>query len=373
MSGERLKIVVTGGGTGGHLFPGLAIADALKERVPDADVLFVHTGKEFERTACGQAGYRNLGIPVEGFLGRGVKNQLAAGMKLLWAVLRAMALFLLNRPRLVIGVGGYASVPCVAAARLLFIPAALAEQNALPGRANRLMARMCGRVYATYEESLGYFPHGKAMVTGNPVRKALLDAARENPEISGAEARFHILVIGGSQGARGINQAICKALSRLPPEKFSVTHQSGASDFEDVSAVHAKWGGNGQVLPFFMDMDRRYKEADLVVCRAGATTLAELCALGKASILVPFPFAADNHQEKNARAMAREGAGEMILEKDLSGEVLAGRIKYFEGNPRALKDMRERARVLGRPDAARLIADNALAWVLRGEKTGGRS
>ncbi|MFP4475399.1 MAG: undecaprenyldiphospho-muramoylpentapeptide beta-N-acetylglucosaminyltransferase [Desulfatibacillaceae bacterium] len=362
-----MRILITGGGTGGHLFPGIAVADAVADVSPGAGILFAHTGREFEKKALDAAGYQHLGLGTQGFLGRGLKNQLKAGFRLVWAFLRSLGVLVGFRPHVVLGVGGYASVPCMAAARCLFIPAALAEQNALPGRANRLMAKMAKKVYATFPESREYFPPGKVEVTGNPVRKALMEAIEKHGRNEDVDERFHVLVIGGSQGARGINRAVCDSLDRLPPERFMFTHQTGDLDYDDVDLAHRNWGGGSVVRPFFDDMDRRYREADFVVCRSGATTLAEVCALGKAALLVPYPFAADNHQEKNARAMEDEGAAEVILERDLSGDVLARRIEYYAGRPGILDDMRQRARKLGRPRAAYDIAEDLLALV---RKTG---
>jgi UDP-N-acetylglucosamine--N-acetylmuramyl-(pentapeptide) pyrophosphoryl-undecaprenol N-acetylglucosamine transferase len=367
---EPLRVMIAGGGTGGHLFPGIAVAEALRRIEPKAEILFVGTPRPFEKRAVEGAGFSHRAVSVEGFLGRGRRAQARALARLVAATARCQAMVLGFGPHVVLGVGGYASVPCVFGAWTLGKKTALAEQNVWPGVANRTLRRFARRVYVSFEESVKQFPKNQVLVTGNPVRESLF--ASEADDKSPSDCRvpeeaaklFCVLVLGGSQGARGLNVAVVEGLSLLDnPEEIFIIHQTGDADFEKVAAAYNNWKGKAWVAPFFADMRACYRHADLVICRAGATTVAEITALGKAAIFVPFPQAAQNHQEKNARVLEYAGAAQVILERNLSGRVVAERIRNLAADRQALADMQSRSRALGKPGAAGAVAHDLVNWV----------
>jgi UDP-N-acetylglucosamine--N-acetylmuramyl-(pentapeptide) pyrophosphoryl-undecaprenol N-acetylglucosamine transferase len=355
--GDRaLRVVIAGGGTGGHLFPGIAVAEEIRARQPAHQILFISRGNEFERSALARAGFPLTAITVEGFKGRGLWNQLRMLANLPRGFAQSVGVLREFRPELVVGLGSYAAGPVVLAAWTMRIPIALCEQNTLPGITNRALARFADRIFTSFERTAGGFDPRKVVWTGNPLRREILTAA---PPADGRRAdRFTVLVLGGSQGAHRLNTAMAEALERLErPERFAFIHQTGAADETAVAEAYRRAGARAQVQAFFHDMAEPYRAADLVVCRAGATTVAEITALGKAAVYVPFPFAADDHQRLNAGQMVAAGAAEMIDEAALTGEVLAERIHYYAGRPEVLRRMAERSAALGRPDAAARIVD----------------
>ena len=357
-----LRVLVAGGGTGGHLFPGIAVAQELRRRCPDTEVRFVSRGNEFERSALARAGFPLTAITVEGFKGRGLWNQLRMLANLPRGFAQSVGVLREFRPDLVIGLGSYAAGPVVFAAWTMRIPIALCEQNTLPGITNRALARFADRIFTSFERTAGGFDPRKVVWTGNPLRRELL---ADVPPADGRRAdRFTVLVLGGSQGAHRLNTAMAEALDRMErPERFTFIHQTGAADEAVVAEAYRRAGARAQVQAFFHDMAEPYRAADLVVCRAGATTVAEITALGKAAVYVPFPFAADDHQRLNAGQMVAAGAAEMIDEAALTGEVLAERIHYYAGRPEVLRRMAERSAALGRPDAAARIVDECYRLV----------
>ncbi len=362
---KPIKIVIAGGGTGGHLFPGIAVAQAFEAKAPGTEVLFVGGKKDFEKNAVKSAGFEHRALSVEGLKGRGLFNQIKALVKLCISIFSALGILIKFRPKLVLGVGGYASAPCVMAAFPLFIKTAIQEQNLAPGLTNRVLGRLAGRIYVSFAGTMDFFKAGKVRIFGNPVRKGLLSPKKMNlPQLE--NRTFTVLILGGSQGARGINKAMTDALTNLRrPGQFSFIHQTGEKDLIESQRAYEFWGGDAVVKPFFNDMEKQYGEADLVICRAGASTVAELTALGKPAIFIPFPQAADNHQEKNARALEEADAAEVILESALSGSILADRIIHYENDREALKAMGQKAGKLGRPGAAGDIAEDVLAWITR--------
>ncbi len=363
LSGPDLpgRVVIAGGGTGGHLFPGIAIAEEIRSRAPDCRVLFISRGNDFERTALARAGFPLAAIAIEGIKGRGLWNQVRALLRLPGAVLAASALLGAARPEIVIGLGSYAAGPVVMAAWLRRVPVGLCEQNTLPGITNRALARLADRIYTSFEQTAGGFDPRKVLWTGNPLRMEIVRASetagRRVP--GGGREPFSVLILGGSQGARAINRGVCEAIAHLAPcERFAFVHQTGAADAEAVAAAYRTAGISARVQAFFDDMAARYLASDLIVCRAGATTVAEITALGKPAIFIPFPHAADDHQRRNAERLVQAGAAEMILETELTGERLAARIAHFAAHPEELKALAARAAALGRPDAARRIVDD---------------
>jgi UDP-N-acetylglucosamine--N-acetylmuramyl-(pentapeptide) pyrophosphoryl-undecaprenol N-acetylglucosamine transferase len=349
----NVRLAVAGGGTGGHIFPGIAIAREAQLRWPQAEILFIGTGRGLESLVVPREGFRLKTISASGLKGKqGIalwKGLLALPSGLLdsWHILRQFA------PDVVIGVGGYASGPPVLAAAMMGIPTLLQEQNAFPGATNRIMKRFVRRVATAFPECERYFGK-KAVLTGNPVRQGFVGQSTRL-----GNGPFRVLIFGGSQGARAINQAVQEALpdleNHLPSLHF--VHQTGEKDYSRTWEGYRQAGAKADVRPFFEDMPDQFENADLIICRAGATTIAELTAAGKAAILVPFPQAADNHQQRNAESLSRVGAAEMILQKDLTGPGLAGRIGYYRDHPEKLAQMREMSRSLGRPEAARRIVD----------------
>ncbi len=354
-----LGVVVAGGGTGGHLFPGIAVAQQFVARIPEARVLFVGTDRPFEAAAASRAGFPHQAVRAEGIKGRGLKRALAALFKVPRGIFDSIRILGEFRPHLVFGVGGYASGPAVVAGWLTGKAVVLQEQNLLPGIANRAMAALAQRIYVSFPETAERFSRKKVRIPGNPVRKEVLEAAK--PEAAGRRGKMTVLILGGSQGARSINTAVIEALGHLErPGAVRFIHQSGEADADRVKKAYENAGIEADARPFFHDMGRVLGRADLVICRAGATTVAELTAVGKAIVFIPFPHAADDHQRKNAEALARRKAADLILESELSGQMLARRIDTYAASPELRQQMAQRAKTFGRPDAAAAIVDDCL-------------
>lgn len=354
-----MQIIIAGGGTGGHLFPGIAIAEEFLKRDPANRVLFIGTKKGIEHRLLEPLGYELKEIDVEGLKGRGLTalmKGLYAIPNSMWQSRRILADFC---PDIAIGVGGYASGPAVMAAWLMGIPTAIAEQNALAGNTNRILGKFVDKVFLTYEQSKNLFAAKKVVVTGNPVRAAIargLDQERKK------NAGRQVLIFGGSQGSAAINKTVVAMLPLLQKTKDSlrVVHQTGERDLDMVKRAYAEQGIAAEVSPFIVDMVSAYNTADLIICRAGATSLAEITAAGRASILIPFPWAADDHQTLNAQAMVEAGAAAMIRESDLTAEKLFAQMKDLLADDQKLRKMEANARAAGRLDAAAKIVDVCL-------------
>ncbi len=352
------RVVVAGGGTGGHLYPGIAVARAMQRRDPELKVSFVGTARGLERRVVPAEGFELDLIRSAGLKGKSA-GAVARGIGVLpLSAIDAWQVLTRRRPSLVIGVGGYSSGPVVALAALRGTPTLLLEQNAMPGLTNRLLARMVDAAAVTYEASLPWF-HGHGVVTGNPVREAFLSV----PPRAGGGERRSLLVFGGSQGARAINQAMVAAASELRglPGELAIVHQTGSADEAAVREGYRKAGVTAEVHAFIDDMPARMAEADLIVCRAGATTLAEITAAGRASLLIPLPGATDDHQRRNAEVLAAAGAAEVLDQATLTPARLAERIAALLGDDARRAEMAAAARTLARPDAAERIADRAFA------------
>jgi UDP-N-acetylglucosamine--N-acetylmuramyl-(pentapeptide) pyrophosphoryl-undecaprenol N-acetylglucosamine transferase len=353
-----VSVLIAGGGTGGHLYPGIAVARELLARVPDARVTFVGTAAGIESRVIPREQ-----LALETIRSAGLKGKSAAallrGMSLLpLSALDAWRVISRRRPSVVIGVGGYSSGPVVALAALRGVPTLLMEQNATPGLTNRLLARIVRSAAVTYEESLAIFG-GKAVVAGNPVRPEFFTAAAA----TAGSGTPRVLVFGGSQGAHAINVAMVEAATALASATPAVqlTHQTGERDLAMVRDGYAAAGLTARVEPFLYEMDREMREADVIVCRAGATTLAELTAAGRASILIPLPTATDDHQRRNAEALVRQGAARAIDQRELTGQRLAREVLALARDAAARGQMADAARGMARPDAARVIVDRVLA------------
>jgi len=357
--------VIAGGGTGGHLYPGIAVARELLARVPDAIVSFAGTAKGIETRVVPREGFALDLIRSAGLKGKSISER-ALGLGLLpLGAADAVGLLARRRPDLVIGVGGYSSGAVVAVAALRGIPTLLLEQNAVPGLTNRTLAPFVRAAAVTFEATLPYFK-GKGFVSGNPVRSTFLDdavGARDEPD-----APVGVLIFGGSQGAHAINVAAVEAAPELARARIrlSVTHQTGERDLEMVREGYIGAGLAARVEPFLYAMDREMKRAQVVVCRAGATTLAEITAAGRAAVLVPLPTATDDHQRKNADVLARAGAADVIDQRELTGTRFAAAVLALAHDHERRERMALAARRLATPDAARVIVDRAL--VLAGHR-----
>jgi UDP-N-acetylglucosamine--N-acetylmuramyl-(pentapeptide) pyrophosphoryl-undecaprenol N-acetylglucosamine transferase len=355
-----LRVVIAGGGTGGHLYPGVAVARELLRRVPDAVITFAGTARGIESRVIPKEGFELDVLRSAGLKGTS-PAALVRGLALLpLSGLDAWRILSRRRPALVIGVGGYSSGPVVAAAAARGIPTLLLEQNAVPGFTNRALSRFVSAAAVTFDTTVSYFGR-RGFVAGNPVRPEFF-AQSDSHAASGPP---RVLIFGGSQGAHAINVAMVEAAPRLAQRgrRLAITHQTGERDLEFVRDAYHRAGLDARVEPFLFAMDREVKQADLVVCRAGATTISELTAAGKPSVLVPLPTAADDHQRKNADVMRAAGAADLLEQKDMTGESLAARIEALVGDPAACAAMSAAARRLARPDAARVIVDRALALV----------
>jgi UDP-N-acetylglucosamine--N-acetylmuramyl-(pentapeptide) pyrophosphoryl-undecaprenol N-acetylglucosamine transferase len=355
-----MRVVIAGGGTGGHLYPGIALAHEFMRVRPGSSVLFVGTERGLESRVVPREGFELATIRVRGLVGRGVLRAAVTLARLPGALLQAVTVLRRFRPDLVVGVGGYAAGPTIAAARLLRRTIVLLEQNVLPGVTNRWLAPIADLVVASFEESRAAF-RGRVEVLGNPVRPAVVSAGR-----TALPDAPSILVFGGSQGARAINRAMVGALPTLSKiEGLSIVHQTGQADCADTMRAYDAAGVAATVTPYVDDMGAAYARAALVVARAGATTVAELTACGRPAIVIPYPHAAHGHQERNARAVEAAGAGVVILERDLAGPTLGAVIAGLLADRPRLARMAEASRALGRPDAGERIARACLALVER--------
>ncbi|TMA74075.1 MAG: undecaprenyldiphospho-muramoylpentapeptide beta-N-acetylglucosaminyltransferase [Deltaproteobacteria bacterium] len=390
--------MIAGGGTGGHLFPGIAVAEAARRRDPNGAILFVGSERGLEARIVPSAGFALEALPTTPLRGRGARDRVRAIAGLAAGVGRARGVIRRFAPDAIVGLGGYASAPAVIAGRLAATPIVLLEQNARPGLTTRLLARFADRVCVSFPESAAAFAAGKAVVTGNPVRWRAADGAvasspaassgtamsassvptgtatsapsAASPETTAGGRGLALLIFGGSAGARTLNlagPALAAALADVPG--LSIVHQTGAEAEASVRAAYAGAGIRADVRPFIADMGAAYAAADVVVCRAGATTIAELAALGKPAILVPYPYAADDHQRANAESLVAVGAAAMVLDAEASGERLAAEVRRLLA-PAARATMAARVRALAHPDAAERVLATVEALVYA--RTGGR-
>jgi UDP-N-acetylglucosamine--N-acetylmuramyl-(pentapeptide) pyrophosphoryl-undecaprenol N-acetylglucosamine transferase len=350
-----MRLVIAGGGTGGHLFPGIAVAEEFLAQGAGHEVLFVGTDHGIEARLLPKLGYRLALITASGMKGMGTWKKLMGAGRLLYGYAQSRKILKEFRPDLVLGVGGYASAPLVLAARGMGIRCFIHEQNAAPGLTNKILGRIANGIFISMPESAGFFPKAITLMTGNPVRKEILWGFQER--VRSAGDAFSVLVFGGSAGAKRINSALLEALPRLEGvrHRLRITHQTGAKDLERVREGYRALGFQAQVTSFIDNMSQAYGAADLVVCRAGATTIAEVTACGKGCIFIPYPFAADDHQRKNAESLLKRDAGFMILEEQLTGELLAQQILDLMEHPERLAQVEKNARSLAQFDAAQQI------------------
>jgi UDP-N-acetylglucosamine--N-acetylmuramyl-(pentapeptide) pyrophosphoryl-undecaprenol N-acetylglucosamine transferase len=349
-----MKLLIAGGGTGGHLFPAIAIAQAVKAEDPDADVLFVGTRHGIETRLISETGFPIRYISARGMRKTGLLNNILGALELPVGIFQSLAIIREFRPTFVLGVGGYASGPTLTAAVLLRVPNAIQEQNSVMGTTNRILFRFVDRIFTSWEDTEPSPPTAKTFLAGNPVRSDLLQD--ESPHEDTEE--LHVLVFGGSRGARSINLAVSENLGVLAPlaDKIRFLHQTGLGAAEDVKRSYDRSGIRAEVLEFIREMGSAYRWADLVVCRSGAGSLAELTSLGKPAIVVPYPYAIGNHQMRNARVLEARGAVKVIPDGSLKNGALVEEIAKIAGNRQLLHAMADNSRKQGRPEAARTIA-----------------
>jgi UDP-N-acetylglucosamine--N-acetylmuramyl-(pentapeptide) pyrophosphoryl-undecaprenol N-acetylglucosamine transferase len=360
-----LRIVIAGGGTGGHLYPGIAVARELLSRQPEAAISFAGTASGIEARVIPREGFALDLIRSGGLKGKSLVARARGAFLVPIGLADAWRIVTARRPDLVIGVGGYSSGPVVLVAALRGVPTMVLEQNAVPGLTNRMLSRYVQAAAVSYDSTRQFFG-AKAFVSGNPVRPEFLNTAGSK-ESSRDAAITRVLVFGGSQGAHAINMAMVEAAAELAAQgpHLRVTHQTGERDVAMVRAAYAQARLAADVEPFLDDMGRQLGQADVVVCRAGATTLAEITAAGRAAILIPLPTATDDHQRRNAEALVANGAADLLPQRDLNGHVLAERILTLAADTRRRERMAGAAQALARPDAARVIVDRALELVTR--------
>ena len=362
MGEKSLKIIIAGGKTGGHLFPGIAIAQAFLRIDPETRILFVGTGDAFERKTLDRYGFAHTGISVSGIKGKGLFSKISSFAKIPKSLFQAVSIIRSFRPDLVMGVGGYSSGPVVLAARLCGILTAIQEQNSIPGITNRILSMFCHVVFTSFAKTLGFSGRARIIHTGNPVR--LEECVAKNIFLRDTD-RFNLLVTGGSQGAHSINQAILGAVELLEnKDAYNIVHQTGVKDEQEVLKRYGAMKIKVIAQAFFEDMPGRMAAADLIISRAGAGAISEITALGKASILIPYPYAADDHQRFNAEEVVNQGAGFLILDRDLSFKRLKETIEFLHGNPDKLCSMEKAAKGMSMPDPGRAIAETCFAMVM---------
>lgn len=343
-------ILIMAGGTGGHIFPGLAVAEQM--RAAGWDVVWMGARGGMEERLVPRHGHRTAWIRAKAARGKGLVQKLVLPANLLYSFWESARHIRSVKPDVVLGLGGYVAFPGGMMASLFNRPLALHEQNAIAGLANRVLAQVSDKVMVAFPEALK-----GAEWTGNPVRADIASIPPPEKRFEGREGKLRLLVVGGSLGAQALNEAMPKAIALLA-DKPVVVHQAGEKHLEALTRHYREAGARGELVAFIDDMARRYAEADLVICRAGAVTIAELSAGGMASILVPFPHAVDDHQSANARFLADRGAAILIQQRDLSPEKLADLIRSLDRAK--LVEMAKKARALGKPDAARIVAQRCM-------------
>ncbi len=359
-----MRVIITGGGTGGHLFPGIALATGLQQRISGCEVMFIGTKRHLDRETLAGYDFQKASISCMGLKGMGIVARLKSVLILPVAVFEAARLIRKFKPDLVFGVGGYVTGPVLLAAKLLGIPTCIHEQNSVPGLANRMISRFVRRVFVSIPGTTD-FPEQKTVISGNPVRTEILAAAGEKKVEVPEE--LTLLVLGGSLGAHRINLLMLEVMERFKENEslpsIRLIHQTGKADEERVKGGYAAIGIEADVSAFFNDMAELYSRANLVIARAGATTLAELSVMGLPSLLIPYPYAADDHQAKNGRYYVKGGGAEMYREAELNAEVLGAAIERLLHNPEKLQSMGRAMKGLSQPDATNQILDDCLQLI----------
>jgi UDP-N-acetylglucosamine--N-acetylmuramyl-(pentapeptide) pyrophosphoryl-undecaprenol N-acetylglucosamine transferase len=354
---RRRTVLIMAGGTGGHVYPALAVAAWLRDR--DHEVVWLGTARGIEARVIPAAGIPLDFLHVAGLRGKSWQAWLAAPLRLTRALAEAIGVLRRRRPDVVLGMGGFVTGPGGVAARLMRVPLVIHEQNAIAGLSNRLLSRVATRVYEAFPGS--FRRGGRAVYIGNPVRREIESLDAPVARFAGRDGAPRLLVLGGSQGARSLNLVVPAALAALPPAlRPTVLHQAGARGVEEAREAYRSNQVSGDVQPFIEDMADAYADADLVICRAGALTIAELTAAGVGAVLVPYPHAVDDHQTHNGRPMVDAGAAIMIQQHDLDADRLAGVLEGLLGDRTRLAQMAERARSLAAAGAAAVLGDACL-------------
>ncbi len=349
-----MKVLIAAGGTGGHIYPGIAVAKEIMRRDAGSEVRFVGTARGLETKIVPANGFELLLIDSAGLKNVGFAGKVKGLMILPKSFLASRRLIKEFQPDVVVGAGGYVSGPVLLMASFQRVPTLVMDSNALPGFTNRRLAPFITRAALTFEESVKFFGK-KGVVTGNPVRREFFDI---QPKVRGE--KINLLIFGGSQGARIINSTMIDALEHLQSykNKLQITHQTGESDALKIEELYKRAGWeNADVRSYIVEMVTEFARTDLIICRAGATSCAELLAAGKAAIMIPLPTAADDHQRKNAEALVKQGAARMILQKDLNSAVLAKEIIDLIESPEKITAMESSAKKMAKADAAEVTVD----------------
>ena len=363
--GRNLRIAFAGGGTGGHIFPGIALAQEFQKRDPMTEVLFFGTRRGLDTKLIPDYGYQLKLISAEALKGKTAWEQLRSLSRIPGAVLSSFIHLSNFRPDLVIGLGGYSSGPVLLAAFLRRIPIVILEPNSIPGLANRILGVFARRVFISYSQAERYFNRRRVVLSGNPLRPELVPPSL--PESGGSGGDFHLMILGGSQGSRRINTSVVEGLEHLSRgiPKLKIVHQTGVADRDLIQHAYQQAGFPARVTSFIQDMSAAYAEADLVIARAGATTLSELTVWGRPAILIPYPHSANQHQRENARAMVENGAAVTLEDSELSGEYLARVIvELYRDRERRLA-MGKKSREMARPRAREEVVTQCMELVRR--------
>lgn len=361
-----MRVIITGGGTGGHLYPAIAVAEEIiksdtSKKTRKADILFVGTKQGIEKKVVPLEGYNIEFLRVEGFVGKSIWKKIKSLFLFVFSFITAFKIIDKFRPKVVIGSGGYASLTMTLMAKVFDIPVVILEQNSIPGLSNRIIGRFANAICVTYEESIQRFPQSRIFHTGNPVRDSIfnIDVKRAYETFQIDRTKKTIFIFGGSLGAHAINKAIIDTLPYLLDLRLHIQfiHQTGEKDFKDVKNAYQKAGFHSVVEQYIYQMADVYAISDLIICRAGATTLSEITAIGKCSILIPFPYAAANHQVRNAQRLEAMNACKVILENQLNPELLSKHIRQLIQDDDMRMSIERNASVLGKPDAAKRVAE----------------
>ncbi len=365
-----MKIIIAGGGTGGHVYPGLAIIEELRRRDQLLLVQWVGKKNSLEEKVCSQNGIPFRSIPIIGWPRTGYISKLNMLIALALSIIRSYQIIRRFQPQIVVGVGGYASFPPVWCAQKLGIPTVLHEQNSKMGLANKMLAKNADRVFLSFplldeqkEKTDPSNDANKYILTGNPVRLAFVnppDKKEAREKLGLKQDLFTVLFMGGSQGARSINQSVKEILSLIEPYELQIVWLTGKGEYEQYSTLNSNSKTVLKILPYSDEMATLMASADLIVSRAGASTLAEITAIGRASILIPYPYATDNHQEFNAKMIESSGAGDIILESQLNASTLLEKIRNYIKNSQILEDKARNAKKIGKPLAGEVIAEEIL-------------
>ncbi len=357
---KNYRFIFAGGGTGGHLFPGLAFANYLRENLPNTDIMFIGTKKGIEVEKVPAADFKLELIDIGGIKGTSKKNTIKNLFKIPKSIFRSKEIINNFAPDAVIGLGGYASGPALISAWMDKYPTFIFEQNSVPGITNRILSKFVDNIFTTFEYSHKYFKKEKIVFSGNPVRKAIRETELKN---SGNEIK-NILIFGGSQGARKINEIIAEASPML--KDFNIIHQTGKYTYDKTRELYSKFNPkaeNIELTTFIEDMSTAYNNADLIICRAGATTISELKLVKKPSILIPFPKATDNHQVLNALELVNSNSAIMIEEKDLTPEILVNKIMELKNSPEKYSEMKASFDLLPKQKTEEIILNKIKEYI----------